>query len=138
MPSVLRMFEVQHMGMKCLPRKGVQRSARGRWQLIRFGLESGPVHLVTEQWVADGGEMNADLVGSSSLKPASDETRNRRPVNRGVVFEHLPVCHGGSAPLAHGHLFARVRMASQWLVDGAARPLGCAPDKGEIAPVQPP
>src|ERR1700738_5261285 len=136
MLSAQRMFEVKDMGMKCLPRKGFQRRACGRRQLIRFGLDSGPVDLVAEKRVADGGEMDADLVGSSGLEPAGEQARDRRSTNPGVAFEHLPVGHGGPSSLTHGHLFAGVRMASHRLVDGAARPPGCAPDKGEVAAPQ--
>ena len=64
MLSVQRMFEVQHMGMKCLPRKGFQRLASRRRQLIRFGLESRAVDLIAEKRMADGGKVN-----SSSPRP---------------------------------------------------------------------
>src|SRR5262245_50230566 len=119
--------------MKCLSAKGLQRRSGVVTQLIRFRLEPAAVDLVAQQWVSDRGEVDADLVRAPGLEPAGNEARDRRAVAPPLAFEYLPMRDRRAAARAHRHLLARVRVAADRLVDGAARALRYAPDKGEIA-----
>src|SRR5262249_18070970 len=122
--------------MKCLSAKGCERRFGLLAQLIRFRLEAAAIDLVPEERVSDRGEVHADLVRAPGLEPAGEEACDRRAVAAAVALEHLPMRHRGAAARTHRHLLARARMAADRLVDGAARALRHAPDKGEIAAAQ--
>src|ERR1700720_746944 len=97
--------------MQGLSAKGFERRPRLLSEAIRLGLEAGAVNLVAQKRVADGGEMDADLVGASGLEPAGKKSRDRLSVGTGIPFQHLPVGDGFPAALAHRHPVAGVRMA---------------------------
>ena len=88
--------------------------------------------------MADGGEVHPDLVGAAGFEPAGEQAGDRRAVGAGIALEHLPMGDGFAAALAHRHLVAGARVAVDRLVDGAARPVGRAPDEGQIAAAQRP
>ncbi len=78
------------------------------------------------------GKMNANLVRPAGLQPAGEEARHRLAVGADVALDHLPVRHRFAAALADGALLARMRVAVEWGVDGAARTLGRTPDQRQI------
>src|SRR4051794_13298699 len=107
--------------------------------------------------MADMGHMHPDLMGPAGLQAALQKACNGLTCNSfpcgGVVsgdfaterlaanpfaalpaiaFQHQPLRHRLTAPLAHRHLVARMGMAVDWPVDRAARLVGCAPDNGQI------
>src|SRR5229473_3529563 len=119
--------------MQGLSAKGFQRGAGSGRELSSLGLETRAVNVVAEQRMADGGEVDADLVRAARLQPAGEQARDRLPLAAAIAFEHLPMRDRCATALAHGHPFARVRMAPDRLVDGAAGALRRAPDESQIA-----
>ena len=125
----------------CLPR-----AASAIWAVCRqkrgFGAKSGPVGLVSEQRMADRGQMNPNLVGPAGFEPA--ERGGSPPAARlfppwrllrrhfgglvaAVTLEHLPMRDGLAAAFAHRHAVARPacrdRSAGRWCRAAApARP----------------
>src|SRR4029077_2257729 len=119
--------------MQGLPAEGVERVPGVRPELMGLSLEAGTVDVIPQQRVPDRGKVNADLVRAPGLQPARQEAHHRRAVRPGVTLEHLPVGQRLAAALAHRHLVTGVRVAIDRLVDGAAWPVGYAPDKSQVA-----
>ena len=63
-------FDRQNMGMQRLSGKICEGCTGFRRQKGRFGAESGPINLVSQQWMADRGQMDPNLVGPAGFKAA--------------------------------------------------------------------
>ena len=74
----------------------------------------GPVHRVPQQGMADGGQVDPDLVGAAGLQPALDVGM------AGITAQNGPVGHRRAAvgPV-YGHLFPVHRVAADGGVYGA-------------------
>jgi hypothetical protein len=102
-------------------------------ELAGLGLEVGAIDGIAHQRVAEMSEVNPDLMGPAGLEPAGHKRRDRLAVVTAENFPHFIMGDRLTAARAHGHLFARVGMTVDRRIDGAARPVRRAPDKGEIA-----
>src|ERR1700738_4628491 len=122
------MFDSQDIGMKCLSAKGFQRVLGRRRELIRLGLEARAIDRIAEERMADGSEMDPQLVRASRLQAACEQARKRLPADGAVAFEHLPVADRSATVCTHGHAITRVGMAPDRLLDGAAGALRPSPD----------
>ena len=65
-------LEAQYMGVQGLSAKGLERSARVFGQVDRLGLETRAVGVVSEQRMAQMGEMHPDLVLPAGLQTAGE------------------------------------------------------------------
>src|SRR5215470_6835679 len=119
--------------MQGLSSKGCERISSCFRELGRLGLEARSVDRITQQWVTDMGEVDADLVGPAGLQFAGEQARDRLAVGSRKSLKLLPVGYGLAAICPHCHLVAGVGMAAERLVDGAAGAVRGAPYKGEIA-----
>src|SRR5262249_17200550 len=126
------MFDTEEIGMKCLSAKGLQRAFGLPGKLIRFALETAAVGLVTEERMADGGKVHADLMGASGLEPAGEEARHRRTVAAGIAFEHFPMRDRGAAAGTHRHFLAQARVTADRLSVGPGGTPRRSPNEGEI------
>ena len=115
-----------------------QRGAGLRAEQAGLGLEAGAVGGVAQDRVADMGQMHPDLVGAAGFQGAGEQAGDRLAVAGRQSFQHLPMGDGRAAAFAHGALVAGMRMAVERGVDGAFRPVGRAPDEGEIAALERP
>src|ERR1700674_4020541 len=92
--------------------------------------------------------MHPNLVGAAGFEAAQEQAGDwlswpraspcprARPVRRAVAFEHFPVGYCLAPALAHCHAVARLRVAVDRPVDGAARPIRRSPDEGEIGALE--
>src|ERR1700730_8002723 len=132
------MFDSQDIGMKCLSAKGFQRVLGRRRELIRLGLEARAIDRIAEERMADGSEMDPQLMRASRLQAACEQARNRLPVDAAIAFEHLPMADRGATVCTHGHAIAHMGMAPDRLLDGAAGALRPSPDESKVAAAQRP
>src|SRR5215472_4488814 len=124
--------------MQSLSAKGCERGSGVVAELASLGFEAAAVDAVAEERMPDRGEVDADLMRAPGFEPAGDEARHRRAIAAAVAFEHLPMGDRRPPAGAHRHLVADARMAADRLVDGAARPLRCAPYERQVpAPQRP-
>src|SRR6476646_1632296 len=115
--------------MQGLSSKGCERISGCFREPRGLGLEARPVDRIAHQRVADMGEMDADLVGPAGLQLAGHEACDRLAVGPRKGLELLPMGDGLPAILPHCHLVARMGMAAERLVDGAAGAVRSAPHK---------
>src|ERR1700730_5111879 len=132
------MFDSEHIGVKRLSAKSFQRVLGRRRELMRLGLEARTIDRIPEERMADGSEMDPQLVRASRLQAASEQARNRLPVDAAIAFEHLPMADRGATVCTHGHAIARMGMPPYRLLDGAAGALRPSPDQSEVAAAQRP
>src|SRR5208283_5865377 len=105
-----------------------------------LGAESRSIDIVAQERIADRGQMDPNLVGATGFEPTGEQACDRlagagapasfRPA---ITLEHLPMSDRLAAVLADRHAVARLRVTADRPVDGTARPVGRAPDKGQIA-----
>jgi hypothetical protein len=88
--------------------------------------------------VADGGEVDPDLVGAAGFEPALQEARHRVAAGPGVALEHLPVGDGRPATGTDRHFVTGLRVAVDGLVDCSFRARRHAPDECEVGALQRP
>src|SRR5580704_4679526 len=136
------------MGMEGLSAKGLERALGLLRQKHALGAKTRPVNLVAQQGMSDRGQMHPNLVGAAGFEAAQEQAgdwlswpraspcRRARPVRRAVAFEHFPVGYRLAPALAHCHAVARLRVTVDRPVDGAARPIRCSPDEGEIGALE--
>src|SRR6516165_4307382 len=124
--------------MQSLSAKGRERGSGVVAELASLGFEAAAIDGIAEERMSDRGEVDADLMRAPGLKPAGDEARHRRAIAAAIAFEDLPMGDRRAPACAHRHLVAHARMAADWLVDGAARPLRHAPDECQVAAAQRP
>ena len=67
----------QYMGMQSLSAKGHQRELGLVRQQGRFRSKTGAVDIVTQQRMADRGQVDPDLVGSAGFERAGQQARYR-------------------------------------------------------------
>ncbi len=87
------------------------------------------VKLVSQDWVADVGEVHADLVGPPALRLAA-----HHPEAAETLLDFVK-CHGFAGAVrggADGHFLTRNRMKADRLLDVVAVTLGDAVDEGQI------
>src|SRR5260370_22579014 len=83
--------------------------------------------------MADGGQMNANLVRAPGREPASQQARGRSAVGTGIALQDLPMSYGRAAVRTQRHLVAGPRMTANRLVDGAFGPVRHPPHEGQVA-----
>src|SRR5689334_18425071 len=88
---------------------------------------------IAEERVADMGQVHPDLMGAAGFELAGQQRRDRLAVRAIEDLLYFPMGDGLAAALTHRHLLARMWVAVDRRVDGAALPVRHAPDKGKIA-----
>src|SRR5947207_2491413 len=98
--------------------------------------------------MADMGHVDPDLMGPAGLQPALQKASYSLGCGvlaatclaalPAITFQHQPMRHRLTSPLTHSHLVARMGMTIDRPVDRAARLVGSAPDKRQIAAPQRP
>src|SRR5258708_4855337 len=123
------MFDAEQIGMQGLSAKGLEGRSGLGGEAGGLGLEASAIDVVAEERMADRGKMDADLMGAPGLQPAGQQAGDRRAIGAKVALQQLPMGHGLAAAIAYRHLVAGARVTVERLVDGAARPVGRAPDE---------
>src|SRR6478752_5755816 len=122
--------------MQGLSSKGPQCSPCLRPQTAGFGLKSGAVGGITQNWVSDMGEVHPDLVGTPCFESTCEEASDRLAVRPKKALQDLPMGNGRAAASTHGLLVARVRVAVERGVNCPLRAFRCAPHQGEVSALE--
>ena len=77
--------------MQGLSAKGGQRRLGSGGQQGGFGLKPWSVNRISQNRMADGGEVNADLVRPAGLQGASEQAGNRLSRHAGIALALLPM-----------------------------------------------
>src|SRR5580704_19150846 len=99
--------------MQGLSSKPLKSFAGLRGQTGGFGSKAGPIGVIAQQRVADGGQMNADLVRTPGHQPAGQQAGDRGSIGTGEALQDLPVSYGRAAVWTHRHFVAGTRMAAE-------------------------
>src|SRR6266700_5973378 len=103
-----------------------------------LGLEMRAIDGITQQGMADMGEMHPDLVGAAGFEPAGEEGTDGLAVAPLEALLDLPMRDRLAATLADRHLLPGARVAVDGCVDRAALPVRHAPGESQVAPLHRP
>ena len=113
--------------MQGLSAKGTQRCACLGAQPAGFGLKSGAVGSVPQNWVPDMGEMYPDLVCTPRFQSACDEACHRLAVGPEKTLQNLPMCDRRAPTVAYSLLVACMGVPTEGSVDRAFRAVQVRP-----------
>src|ERR1700675_2327413 len=124
------MFDPQQIGMEGLSSKTRQGPAGFQGETGALGSKAGPIGVIAQQWMADRGQMDANLVRAPGHQPAGQQACDRSPIGASIALQDLPMSYGFAALRMHGHFVAGVRMTADRGLDGALGPLQHPPYEG--------
>src|SRR5262249_49424546 len=113
-----------------------QGGAGGRVNPGRFRFKTRRIGRITEQGVADMGEVDADLVGAAGFELAGEQARDWPAVQPFITLDRLAMVDCFAAAGAHRHLLAGFGMTGDWGIDRAFRAVWGTPDEREVSAPQ--
>src|ERR1700756_263596 len=103
--------------MEGLPSKGCQPHLSISRETSGFGSKACAIEVITDQRVADRGQVHPDLVGTPGQEPADKQACRRLAVDSRIAFQDLPMSYGRAALRTHRHFVAGMGVAADRAVD---------------------